>query len=397
MANLYASLASTCKGRISKISTTCQILGGPCCNFWSWPQIWTQTFFQSWGSIPQHLILNWEMQYLIWTFFSFAIYSLCIFLICILYLHKMHKYKLFLPALLPRIRLNYSKKLMPLQTQQSCKQKWHPTIVITTMHCNVTPDVRSGGPFCNFWSLPQKWTQKIFPILEAPVHNFWSWTEKFKIYLDIFYGISCNIKCITAISHLHFHTKYSKLTFSNGTQLPGKKLWQICMHHWPVHAKVEFQKFPPHVRSWEVHAATFDHDLRYELKHFFQSWGSIPQHLILNWEMQYLIWTFFSFAIYSLCIFLICILYLHKMHKYKLFLPALLPRIRLNYSKKLMPLQTEMTSHNSHNHNALQCNTRCQIWGSILQLLILTPEMNSKNFSNHGGSIPQLLILNWEI
>ena len=176
-----------------------------------------------------------------------------------------------------------------------------------------------------------------------------------------------------------------------------KSLWQICMHHWPGHAKVEFQKISTTCQILGGPCCNFWSWPQIWTQTFFQSWGSIPQHLILNWEMQYLIWTFFSFAIYSLCIFLICILYLHKMHKYKLFLPALLPRIRLNYSKKLMPLQTEMTSHNSHNHNALQCNTRCQIWGSILQLLILTPEMNSKIFSNHGGSIPQLLILNWEI
>ena len=45
---------------------------------------------------------------------------------------------------------------------------------------------------------------KFFPILGGPFHNFWSWTQKWKIYIDIFYGLSCNIKCITAISNLHF-------------------------------------------------------------------------------------------------------------------------------------------------------------------------------------------------
>ena len=29
----------------------------------------------------------------------------------------------------------------------------------------------------------------------------------------------------------------------------GKGLWQICMHHWRVHAKVEFQIFSPDVRT----------------------------------------------------------------------------------------------------------------------------------------------------
>ena len=43
-----------------------------------------------------------------------------------------------------------------------------------------------------------------------------------------------------------------------------KGLWQIWMHHWTVHAKVEFSRFPPDVRTK----------------------GSIPQLLILNSEMN---------------------------------------------------------------------------------------------------------------
>ena len=34
-------------------------------------------------------------------------------------------------------------------------------------------------------------------------HNVWSWTQKWKIYIDIFYGVSCNIKHITAIWNLY--------------------------------------------------------------------------------------------------------------------------------------------------------------------------------------------------
>ena len=75
-------------------------------------------------------------------------------------------------------------------------------------------------------------------------------------------------------------------------------------------------------------------------------------------------------------------LYWHNMDKYKLFLlvllpriltciniklflPVLLPRYILNYSQNwkqctLMKLITEMTCHNSHIQNALQCNSRRQ-------------------------------------
>ena len=42
---------------------------------------------------------------------------------------------------------------------------------------------------------------------EGPFHNFQSWTQKWKIYIHTFYGISCNIKHITASSNLHFQQK----------------------------------------------------------------------------------------------------------------------------------------------------------------------------------------------
>ena len=71
-----------------------------------------------------------------------------------------------------------------------------------------------------------------------------------------------------------FNRKNSKLTFSNGSQLIGKKsLWQICMHHWTVHAKVEFPKFPADVRTGGVHSITFDPELRNEFKNFSNTGG----------------------------------------------------------------------------------------------------------------------------
>ena len=44
-----------------------------------------------------------------------------------------------------------------------------------------------------------------------------------------------------------------------------KGLWQICMHHWTVHGKVDFPKFPPDASTG----------------------GYIPHLLILNSEMQW--------------------------------------------------------------------------------------------------------------
>ena len=42
----------------------------------------------------------------------------------------------------------------------------------------------------------------------------------------------------------------------------GKGLWQICMHHSRVHAKVEFTRFPPDSELEGIHSTTFDAELR---------------------------------------------------------------------------------------------------------------------------------------
>ena len=47
-----------------------------------------------------------------------------------------------------------------------------------------------------------------------------------------------------------FNRKYSKLMFQMALSWWEKGLWQICMHHWTVHTKVESQKCPWDVRSW---------------------------------------------------------------------------------------------------------------------------------------------------
>ena len=71
----------------------------------------------------------------------------------------------------------------------------------------------------------------------------------------------------------------------------GKGLWQICMHHWTVHEKVDFQNFPPDtwLRGWGIYSTTFDPVLRNEVKKFSHvglGEGYIPQLLILSSEMK---------------------------------------------------------------------------------------------------------------
>ena len=63
---------------------------------------------------------------------------------------------------------------------------------------------QSGGSIQQLLILNSEMNLKMFPILGCPFHNFSSWTQKWKTYIDIFYGVSWNIKHITAISNLHF-------------------------------------------------------------------------------------------------------------------------------------------------------------------------------------------------
>ena len=60
------------------------------------------------------------------------------------------------------------------------------------------------------------------------------------------------------------------------------------MHHWTVHGKVDFPKFPADVSFAGVQLTTFDPELRNEVKNFSNlgGWGYIPQCLILNSEMK---------------------------------------------------------------------------------------------------------------
>ena len=75
------------------------------------------------------------------------------------------------------------------------------------MHCNVTPDGTFAGYIPQLLNLYSEMKLKNFPMLVfGGVHSttFESWTQKWKIYIDIFYGVSCNIKHVTAIWNLYF-------------------------------------------------------------------------------------------------------------------------------------------------------------------------------------------------
>ena len=77
-----------------------------------------------------------------------------------------------------------------------------------------------------------------------------------------------------------------------------KGLWQICMHHWTVHAKVEFQKCPWDVSLAGVHSTTLDPELRNErftlisFMGFPAMLGAIQSSQMCIFNKKYSKWTF---------------------------------------------------------------------------------------------------------
>ena len=61
-------------------------------------------------------------------------------------------------------------------------------------------------------------------------------------------------------------------------------LWQICMHHWTVHEKVDFLKFPRYRGG--VYSTTFDPELRIEIK-IFLCWLGGLFHNFWSWTQNW--------------------------------------------------------------------------------------------------------------
>ena len=68
-------------------------------------------------------------------------------------------------------------------------RKWFMTNLHTSLESTCKSRISNISTRCQNWGVN---------------HNFWCWTQKCRFCFDIFYGVSCNITCITAISNLHF-------------------------------------------------------------------------------------------------------------------------------------------------------------------------------------------------
>ena len=151
MANLHASLDSTCKSRISKMSMRCQSCRGPFHNFGSWN-----------SDIYRFTLIS---------FIGFPA---------------------MLSAIQPSQMCIFNKKYSKLTFSNG------PQLMRKSFMANLHASLDS-----TFKSRISKMSMRC-QSCRGPFHNFGSWTQKWKIYIDIFYGVSCNVRCNTAISNVHF-------------------------------------------------------------------------------------------------------------------------------------------------------------------------------------------------
>ena len=83
---------------------------------------------------------------------------------------------------------------------------------------------------------------KIFHFGRVHSTTFDPQLRNYTFTLISFMGFPAILSTLQPFQICIFNRKDSKLTFSNGPQLMEKSLWQMCMHHWTVYAKVKFEK-----------------------------------------------------------------------------------------------------------------------------------------------------------
>ena len=102
-----------------------------------------------------------------------------------------------------------------------------------------------------------------------------------------FMGLPAILSALQTFQICIFNRKNSKLTFSNGSQLMGKKFMANLHASLDSRCKSRFSKISTRCQNQGgVHSTTFDPEHRNELKKISNPGGSIPQLLILNSEMN---------------------------------------------------------------------------------------------------------------
>ena len=168
---------------------------------------------------------------------------------------------------------------------QICMHHW--TVYAKVEFSRFPPDVRTGGSIPQFLTLKSEMNSKFFQSWRGPFHNFWPWTQKWTLKFFQSWGGSIPQLLILNseikvwhwyllwgflqywVHYRHFKFAFSiqkkvKLTFSNGSQLMGKRFMANLHASLDSICKSRISKISTRCQNWEVHSTTFDTELRNE-------------------------------------------------------------------------------------------------------------------------------------
>ena len=146
---------------------------------------------------------------------------------------------------------------------------------------------QNWGSIPQFLTLKSEMNSKFFQSWRGPFHNFWPWTQKWTLKFFQSWGGSIPQLLILNseikvwhwyllwgflqywVHYRHFKFAFSiqkkvKLTFSNGSQLMGKRFMANLHASLDSICKSRISKISTRCQNWEVHSTTFDTELRNE-------------------------------------------------------------------------------------------------------------------------------------
>ena len=100
-----------------------------------------------------------------------------------------------------------------------------------------------------------------------------------------FMGLPPILSALQTFQICIFNRKNSKLTFTNGSQLMGKRFMANLHASLDSICKSRISKISTRCQNWEVHSTTFDPELRNELKNLSNP-GEHPFHNFWSWTQK---------------------------------------------------------------------------------------------------------------
>ena len=127
----------------------------------------------------------------------------------------------------------------------------------------------------------------------GPFHNFHPELRNEGFALISFMGFPAILSALQPFQICIFNREYSKLIFSNGSQLMGKRFMANLHASSDSTCKSRVSKMSTRCQIWGVQSTPFDPELRNEFKNFSNPGGSIPQNGPIH-----KIWYFSNFAVH---------------------------------------------------------------------------------------------------